>query len=285
LAQVGRLDPATAAPAGAQPAAGMPLIIEETPEEQSQDDFRFHYLPETKFCSFGNQTVQPLLDKWGFGKDMCMATFRVEQPVREENFQVVLESFFRNREVLGILHHMTRMRVISPDKVRVYSERMQTKAVSMSFLNRFEECGAIGKEGHIRGRIEEDYEGVPITDLIREVIMMEESELYDTFSEQERKEFLFRIFSHLIFGGASNQFEDHVEEYFRVTKAVYKDLLAVKRNDAGDVQVLSMIASVKSLGEGGSLFGKDDLRNFCYVIADPLMRHITVWYFGYRSMW
>ena len=37
------------------------------------------------------------------GPDMCMATFRVEQPVREENFQTMLESFFRNREVRSLL--------------------------------------------------------------------------------------------------------------------------------------------------------------------------------------
>ena len=89
---------------------------------------------------------------------------------------------------------MTKMRVVSPDKLRVYSERMHTKAVSMNFLNRFEEVGAVGKEGHIRGRIEEDWEGVPIIDLVRETIMMEESELYDAFSEQEP---LHNIFSRL----------------------------------------------------------------------------------------
>lgn len=263
----------------------MPLIIEEVQDEQEQDDFKFHYLPEKTYNSFGNPQVQPLLEKWGFGKDMCMATFRVEQPVKEDNFQTMLNSFFRNREVLGVLHAITRLRVISPEKVRVFSERMRTQAVSMSFLNKFEDVGAIGKEGHIRGRIEEDFEGVPIVDLVRETILMEESEMYDAFSEQERKEFLFRIFSHLVFGGASNQWEDHVEEYFKVTKAIYKDTLVVKRNDAGDVQVMSMVAAIKSFGQGGSVFQKDDLRNFCYVIADPLMRHITVWYFGYRSLW
>merc|ERR1711964_616293 len=57
---------------------------------------------------------------------------------------------------------------------------------------------------------------------------MEESELYTAFSDQERKELLFRIFSHMVFGGASNQYEDHVEEYFKATKAIYKDLLSVR---------------------------------------------------------
>jgi|ERR1712232_1243003 len=164
-------------------------------------------------------------------------------------------------------------------------ERMDTKVTSMSFLNRFEECGAVGKSGHIRGRLEEDWEGVPIVNLIREIILMEESELYDAFSEQDRREFLFRIFSHLIFGGASNQWEDHVEEYFRVTKEVYKDLLTVRRNDAGDVEVVSTVASIVSLGAGGSLYPKESPLNFCYVILDPMMRHIQVWYFGYRPFW
>merc|ERR1719506_1840235 len=137
-----------------------------------------------------------------------MCTFRVEQHVAADNVQAMLEAFFRDRLVTGVLHRLTGLRVLSPDRVRVHWQQMGTKAVSMSFLNKFEECGAIGASGHIRGR----------------------------------KEFLFRIFSHLIFGGASNQYEDHVEEYFNVTKAVYKDLLTVRRNDAGDVEVLSTVA-------------------------------------------
>merc|ERR1719198_1990388 len=177
----------------------------------------------------------------------------------------MLESFFRDREVLGVLHALTGLRVLSADRVRVHWQQMGTQVVSMSFLNKFEECGAIGSSGHIRGRIEEDFEGVPILNLIREVILMDESELYDAFSEQDRKEFLFRIFSHLIFGGATNQWEDHVEEYFKVTKKVYKDLLSVRRNDTGDVEVMSTVASVTSLGEGGILFPKENPLNFCYV--------------------
>merc|ERR1712048_1350613 len=109
---------------------------------------------------------------------------------------------------------------------------------------------------------------------------MEDSELYDAFTAQERKEFLLRIFQHLIFGGASNQWEDHVEDYFKVTKEVYKDLLTVRRGETGDVEVLSTVACLRALGEGGQLFPKDNPLNFCYVILDPLMRHIRIWYFG-----
>jgi len=263
----------------------MPLLIEEESEEQANTSFKFHHLPEAKYGSFGNPAIQPLLDKWGFGPDMVMFTFRVEQNVGPDSMQAMLESFFRDRGVVGVLHSLTGLRVLSPDRVRVHWTQMETKAVSMSFLNKFEECGAIGQSGHIRGRIEEDFEGVPVNNLIREVVLMEESELYEAFTEKERKEFLFRIFSHVVFGGAQNQYEDHVEEYFKVTKEVYKDLLTVRRNDAGDVEVLSTVASIQSLGEGGNIFPKESPLNYFYVIHDPLMRHIKCWYFGYKPIW
>jgi len=263
----------------------MPLLIEEEGDQQPEENFRFHHLPDAKYFSFGSQTVQPLLEKWGFGQEMSMCTFRVEQHVGPDGMQSMLEAFFRDRGVTGVLHQLTGIRVGQPDKIRVHWAPMSTKAVSMSFLNKFEECGAIGPSGHIRGRIEEDFEGVPILNLIREVILMEESEMYDAFSQKERKEFLFRIFSHIVFGGASNQYEDHVEEYFKVTKEVYKDLLTVKRNDAGDVEVLSQVASVVSLGEGGNLFKNESPLNFFYVIHDPLMRHVRCWYFGFKPVW
>jgi len=264
----------------------MPLVIEELDQDpQPEEAFKFHFLPDAKFQSFGNHTIQPFFDKWGFGREMAMCTFRVEQQVTPETFKDMLNAFFRDREVIQLLHSLTGLRVGSPEKVHVGWERMSTKVTSMSFLNRFEECGAVGKSGHIRGRLEEHWEDVPINSLIREAILMDESELYDSFSEQDRKEFLFRIFQHLIFGGASNQWEDHVEEYFRVTKEVYKDLLTVRRSDTGDVEVVSTVAAISSLGQGGYLFPKESPLNFCYVIHDPLMRHVKVWYFGYKPLW
>lgn len=266
----------------------MPMLIEELDigaESKPEQEYKFHYLPDVKYSSCGSASVQPLLDKWGFSNDMMMCTFRVEQQVTSSSMQSMLDAFFSDREVIKVLQQLTRIRIMSADKVRTRWQKMDTQAVSMSFLNKFEEVGAISRNGHIAGRIEEDYEGVPITNLIREAILMEESELYDAFSEKERKEFLLRIFQHLVFGGASNQWEDHVEEYFKVTKDVYKDLLTVRRNDAGDVEVLSTVACIDSLGQGGCLFPKESLLNFCYVIYDPVVRHIRLWYFGYRPFW
>ena len=39
-------------------------------------------------------------------------------------------------------------------------------------------------------------------------MVMEESELYDAFSKEDRKELLFHIFMRLVLGGAMNQYEE-----------------------------------------------------------------------------
>ena len=44
-------------------------------------------------------------------------------------------------------------------------------------------------------------DGLEISDMLRECIFMEESENYTLFTEEERNEFLFKIFNTLIFGG------------------------------------------------------------------------------------
>merc|ERR1719375_161830 len=214
-----------------------------------------------------------------------MCKFRVEQNVTAEDVPNMLRAFFMDNEVIRVLNHISQIRLTDAKKVSISVSKILTNTVNMSFFNKFEDIGAISHTGHISGRIEEDFEGVPIHNLIREAILMEESELYDAFSVKDRKEFLFRIFSHVLFGGASNQYEDHVEEYFKVTKAIYKDLLTVRRNDSGDVEVVSQVYEVISFGEAGRLFSHENPTNFCYVILDPIMRHVSVWYFGYKPIW
>merc|ERR1719454_798197 len=92
--------------------------------EQQVQEFRFHYLPDTKFQSFGNPAIQPLLEKWGFGPDMVMCSFRVEQNVGPDSMQAMLDAFFRDREVVRILHALTGIRIHQPDKVQVGWGRM-----------------------------------------------------------------------------------------------------------------------------------------------------------------
>mmetsp|Transcript_3771 Transcript_3771/g.5807 ORF Transcript_3771/g.5807 Transcript_3771/m.5807 type:complete len:156 (-) Transcript_3771:94-561(-) len=155
----------------------------------------------------------------------------------------------------------------------------------MQFFDKLQQAGLVSHNGHIKGRIEEDFEGIPLVNKIREAAFDEGSELYDTFSESDRLEFLYRIFIHLNVGGASNQYEDHVERYLEVTKGLIRDMLSVRTADSGEVVSTSRVLEVTSLGEDAVLFRKEHISNFCYVIIDPSMRHVTVWHFGYVPFW
>jgi hypothetical protein len=55
----------------------------------------------------------------------------------------------------------------------------------------------------------EIHEGIEIVDKLREAVLMEESEWYDTFDAEERKIFLWRVLWHLACGGSCCQYEDY----------------------------------------------------------------------------
>lgn len=58
-----------------------------------------------------------------------------------------------------------------------------------------------------------------------QVLLLEDSDHYDIFSESDREEFLFRLFSHICLGGSVCQFEDTITPYLETTKMIYKDLI------------------------------------------------------------
>ena len=57
------------------------------------------------------------------------------------------------------------------------------------------------------------------------MLLLDDSENYDIFSDAEREEFLFRLFKHLCLGGEVCQYEDNVQPYLDLTKLLYKDLV------------------------------------------------------------
>ena len=62
------------------------------------------------------------------------------------------------------------------------------------------------------------------------MLLNEDSESYLEFEEEERCEFLFCLFRHLCIGGQICQYEDKVNVYLDLTKALYKDLIRCVTN-------------------------------------------------------
>ena len=81
-----------------------------------------------------------------------------------------------------------------------------------------------------------------------------------------------------------NQYDDSMEPYLRLTKAIYKDLVAVNKSAGGVLQVASHTFAVEAANGGTSLFPRAGPHNFCYVSVDPLARRAKVWYAAYFPM-
>lgn len=57
------------------------------------------------------------------------------------------------------------------------------------------------------------------------MLLDEECPEYNLYLKDEREEFIFRIFQMLVLGGILCQYEDVLNPYLEVTKAIYKDLV------------------------------------------------------------
>ena len=57
------------------------------------------------------------------------------------------------------------------------------------------------------------------------MLLLEDSDNYEMYSDEERDELLLRVFKHLCLGGAVCQYEDDIKPYLDTTKALYKELV------------------------------------------------------------
>ena len=57
------------------------------------------------------------------------------------------------------------------------------------------------------------------------MLLSEESDNCDLYSETEKEEFLYRLFRHICLGGQICQYEDTIDPYLNITKQLYKDLV------------------------------------------------------------
>ena len=62
--------------------------------------------------------------------------------------------------------------------------------------------GIVRQSGSIVKCYDEMYGDIMISDELRKMLLMDDSDNYDVFSEEDRSEFLFKIFKHVCLGGS-----------------------------------------------------------------------------------
>lgn len=63
-----------------------------------------------------------------------------------------------------------------------------------------------------------------------QMLLLDDSDNYCTFSDSDRDEFLFQLFKFVCLGGEICQYEDNVDAYLNITKQIYKDLIGYSLN-------------------------------------------------------
>jgi len=168
----------------------------------------------------------------------------------------------------------------------VQKKELNATQISLEFFDRLKEAEIIRESGMMVHRLDEIVEGFTVSDRLREMLLMKDSEYYSTYPKGDRNELLFHIFKHLCLGGSMCQHEDSIEPYLDTVKLLYKDLVSVAKNKGSNkIEVVSWAYQILDLDAQVRLFPRTSPSNFCYVIVDPIKRHITYWYFACLPYW
>ncbi|XP_068936101.1 cilia- and flagella-associated protein 300 [Petaurus breviceps papuanus] len=250
-----------------------------------KSNFTFRFLPQRTFQSLSNSDTVQRLRKWSMQGRLCAQTFGFD-----ENFQAYCKeefflAFFRDPNVISALKLLSdssgRWINLGTEVKKVEAINIPCTQISMSFFDRLYSEEIVRENGHIVKCLDNFCDPFLISDELRKVLLMEDSEKYEIFSQLDRQEFLFCIFKHLCLGGLLCQYEDTIGPYLETTKTIYKDLVSViKEPQTKNICVTSVVFKVTAYDENGMCYPsiKSHEQSFAYMIVDPLKRHVNVLY-------
>lgn len=272
-----------------------PLIPTDTDTDGGCASYTFTALDKA-FPSLQVQTAKDSLRKWNLLPFQQAAAFRFDQPFSPDAIDAFLLDFFASPVVQGrapvstgvppsteyVNNNWGALGTVLPGSIK-YS-RLASTVLRLDFFDRLRDHEIV-RSGDIAKCLDTQVGEVLVSDRLRKLLLDEASEEWELFTESERSELIFRIMKALVVGGGMNQYDDQIEPYLNLTKAVYKDLVSVHKTAAGTLQVGSLTFAVTDVaGSSCSLFPRPSEHNFCYVTIDPVARHVKLWYSAWFPM-
>ncbi|KAJ3062258.1 hypothetical protein HDU98_001860 [Podochytrium sp. JEL0797] len=259
---------------------------ESSAEGRSKDKidakFKFEWLEHANLSIYRDKELQSLLFKWGMQDHCYMKRFSFDKQLKPYQIDEFLMDFFNDGNVNKHLKVLgTKDRWGSLGRVeRVDKEDTLHSVTSLTFFDRLStSADVVRQDGSIKKCLDEYVDSFVVADELRKCLLMPESETYSSFSEEDRKEFVFHVFRALCLGGKVCQYEDEIGEYLGATKKVYKDLISVTKDTSGSLVVSSLVFEIKGVASSVSpLFPCEHPQNFCYVSVDAGKRVVNVWY-------
>ena len=280
------IENATKAQSTTDVASGSTTAADET------GSFKFFPLEAVTPAILTDREMKQSALKWGIDTHCVFQRYRFDERFSSDKASSFLSDFFNDPNVQGTLKTSSRAglsRGLVGQTSSVDFEELSTSVLTMDFFDRLKEGeeAIVSSSGRIRQCMPQMYDGVEGGDELREMFLNEDSEHYLLYDEDEKKELIYNILHHLVIGNGMCQPDDHIEPYFTATKAMYKDLVTVRRSKkTGKIGVTSKVFSVNSLKGGAALFPHTDSpHNMCIIVVDEATRRLTYWSIAFVSFW
>ena len=264
--------------------------IEDVTAPSPETPNAFTFRPLGPLPSLQAPRACELLTKWDLIQNIRSQAFRFDQPFSPPMLHAFLGDLLNSPAVQEVLPVCTgRGSWGSPGKVSgIHAERLRTTELRLYLFDRLADAGVtrtVGEEQHVCKCLDVQCGEILASDRLRLLLLDEGSEEWELYTEAERRELLFHLLRRLAIGGGMNQYEDTLEPYKDMCKAVYRDLLAVQKDNAGRLQVRSLALQVtRATTTAAPLWPRDGDNNFLYVSIDPLQRRVTMWYGAWFPM-
>ena len=229
------------------------------------------------------------LEKWGLSQHMELVKFRFNTSFELKDLQRFLKDLFNDPIVKKNFPPLTL--IILPDEQKEIEnfkyKVLNTQATNMDLFDPIYENDIVTLDtGYIHQDYDQYVEDITVSDKLKQALLIEESEPYAVFSQDQRDEFLFHIFKRIVIGGSLCQYEDRIDPYLNMTKAFYKDIVsAAKEPETGKIYIRSIPVEILSIEKTSLYKNKYHPQNFFYVIIDPYQRYVHLWYHNWVPFW
>ncbi|XP_005102588.2 cilia- and flagella-associated protein 300 [Aplysia californica] len=248
----------------------------------ADNDPKFSFMPLAKsFSSLDGKEVQELFMKWSMKGRLKAKMFTFDQCFQAYEKDKFGQDFFNNSEVVNALEvpsNSGKYNSLGTKASKVKVTSVPCSVLSMSFFDKLCEGEIARESGDVKKCFDEFIGDFTISDNLRQMLLNEDSDVFCEFNEKEREEFLFLLFSHICLGGRLCQYEDNIQPYLEVTKALYKDLISVQKDpETKALSILSHVFKVCCYDDHGDVFfpsSKLHPQNFAYLVVDPLKRTV-----------
>lgn len=194
-----------------------------------------------------------------------MKSFKTLKRFQSNDEQKVIKRMFKDETVQASLG------LSGNHDIKVKLLPLSCSILSMSFFDKLVDLEIISdiESGYIRGCYEEEIDGILVQDKLRLMCANDNLGEYE-MDQEDRDEFIFHLMKLVCVGGAKCQCEDRFHNFKNAIKTMYKDIVQVRKDANGKVEISSTIYMVKfdDNGSSANIFpNPKNVHNKCFAIT------------------